>query len=249
MSTATGEATETTTEERRKPYHHGDLRRAIISSSVRRVRQQGERAIVLREIAAEIGVSATAAYRHFANRAELVEIVAIRGFEEMAEGMRTAPVLDAGVAAESSSERAGLAAWADVRNACRAYVKFAADEAEWTRMMLETAGEVPAVLEAYRQVGQAVSRAAERGVASGVFRDGVDIFDELEFWTAVQGMVLGSALGLIAPNDPSQKVWKALDNLLDKLAMPALLTETGQELVAKQKPFPDGALSDLTDWL
>lgn len=249
MSIANSGTTDTTTEERRKPYHHGDLRRAIINSSVRRARHQGERAIVLREIAAEIGVSATAAYRHFANRAELVEIVAIRGFEEMAEGMHTAPVLDAGVAAPSDSARAGLAAWADVRNACRAFVKFAADEAEWTRMMLETAGEVPAVLDAYRQVGKAVGRAAERGIASGVFRDDVDVFDQIEFWTAVQGMVLASALGLIAPNDSSQKVWTALDSLLEKVALPALLTEEGQELVKQQKPFPAGALSDLTDWL
>ena len=36
--------------EPRKPYHHGDLRRAIIASATRRARHSGERAIVLREI-------------------------------------------------------------------------------------------------------------------------------------------------------------------------------------------------------
>ena len=62
---------------KKKAYHHGDLRNAIIQEATARARVSGEKAIVLREIAPHIGVSATAAYRHFANRQQLVEEVAV----------------------------------------------------------------------------------------------------------------------------------------------------------------------------
>lgn len=249
MSSATRTSIELGTEERRKPYHHGDLRRAIISSAIRRARHEGEKGIILREIAAEIGVSATAAYRHFANRAELVEIVAIRGFLEMAEGMNTAPVLDAGVAAEANSDRAALAAWANIRNACRAYIKFAADESDWTRMALEEAGENKGVLDEYYAVGTALQKVIDRNTTSGIFRENIKVHEEIEFWGSLQGLVSTCALGLGNPNTDGGRMWAALDNLITLVGIPALLNDRGKDLVSRQKPFPVGMLSDLTDWL
>lgn len=235
--------------ETRKPYHHGDLRRAIIASATRRARHDGERAIVLREIASEIGVSATAAYRHFANRAELVDIVASRGLEEMAEGMRTSLVLDAGVAPESESERAGLAAWADVRNACRSFVKFAIDEPKWIRMITDNGGDSEAVQESLNKLTAALLRHVERGVPSGVARTDFAEAERLEVWSSLMGMSMLSALGFLGSEDAMDQVWTILDNQLDRVMAPILLTERGRELVAAQPPFPAGALSDLTDWL
>lgn len=233
----------------RKPYHHGDLRRAIIASATRRARHDGERAIVLREIAAEIGVSATAAYRHFANRAELVDIVASKGLEEMAEGMRTSIVLDAGVAASSDSERAGLAAWADLRNACRSFVKFAIDEPKWMRMITDNGGSSEAVKEAVSKLTTALLRSVERGVPSGMFRSEISDAERLEVWSSLTGMSMLSALGFVGEAEGVEKVWDILDNQLDRVMAPILLTDRGREIVARQKPFPQGALSDLTDWL
>lgn len=246
---ATNQPKSGTIAEPRKPYHHGDLRRAIIASATRRARHSGERAIVLREIAAEIGVSATAAYRHFTNRAELVDIVASRGIEEMAESMRTSLVLDAGVAAESESDRAGLAAWADVRNACRAYVKFAIDEPQWNRMISETGGTSPVVREAADKLIAALRKPAEKGVPSGVFRAEISDTETLEIWSSLLGMSMISALGFIGEGKDVDRIWDVLDAQLQRVIGPILLTEKGQELVAEQKPFPAGALSDLTDWL
>ena len=68
---------------KKKAYHHGDLRNAIIQEATARARALGEKAIVLREIAPVIGVSATAAYRHFASRQKLVEEVSARGYLDM----------------------------------------------------------------------------------------------------------------------------------------------------------------------
>ena len=46
-------------------YHHGDLRAALVAAGVEAARHGGESAVGLNRLAAEVGVSASAAYRHF----------------------------------------------------------------------------------------------------------------------------------------------------------------------------------------
>ena len=49
----------------RARYHHGDLRAALVGAAVAAARGGGEQAVGLNRLAAEVGVSASAAYRHF----------------------------------------------------------------------------------------------------------------------------------------------------------------------------------------
>jgi AcrR family transcriptional regulator len=49
----------------RERYHHGDLRSALIEAAVGAAREGGEQAVGLNRLAAAVGVSASAAYRHF----------------------------------------------------------------------------------------------------------------------------------------------------------------------------------------
>jgi AcrR family transcriptional regulator len=58
------------------PYHHGDLRTALVAAATELAREGGPNAIVLRETARRVGVSQTAAYRHFSALPDLVEAVA-----------------------------------------------------------------------------------------------------------------------------------------------------------------------------
>jgi AcrR family transcriptional regulator len=48
-----------------RSYHHGDLRSALVAAGVEAARGGGEAAVGLNRLAAEVGVSASAAYRHF----------------------------------------------------------------------------------------------------------------------------------------------------------------------------------------
>jgi AcrR family transcriptional regulator len=48
-----------------RTYHHGDLRAALVAAGVEAARRGGEAAVGLNRLAAEVGVSASAAYRHF----------------------------------------------------------------------------------------------------------------------------------------------------------------------------------------
>ena len=60
----------------RATYRHGDLRRSLIEAGVALAREGGPDAVGLREATRRAGVSPNAAYRHFADRAELVEAAA-----------------------------------------------------------------------------------------------------------------------------------------------------------------------------
>lgn len=59
----------------RSTYHHGDLRDALIAAGLELARAGGPDAVVVREVTRQVGVSPTAAYRHFADRQELLDAV------------------------------------------------------------------------------------------------------------------------------------------------------------------------------
>ncbi|AYF98665.1 TetR/AcrR family transcriptional regulator [Protaetiibacter intestinalis] len=59
----------------RASYRHGDLRQALLDAGIELAREGGPDAVVLREATRRAGVSPNAAYRHFADRAALVQAV------------------------------------------------------------------------------------------------------------------------------------------------------------------------------
>lgn len=71
-----------------KPYHHGDLRRALIEAAERILENEGPSALSLRAVAREAGVSAAAPYHHFKDKNELLSAIAQEGFELLAQAMR-----------------------------------------------------------------------------------------------------------------------------------------------------------------
>lgn len=62
-------------------YHHGDLRSALLQQAVLTIGTAGAANLSLRDLAAQLGVSHAAVYRHFGDKAALMEAVAIHGFE------------------------------------------------------------------------------------------------------------------------------------------------------------------------
>ncbi|NUR28185.1 MAG: helix-turn-helix transcriptional regulator, partial [Catenulispora sp.] len=71
----------------RASYHHGDLRNALMDSAVELARLGGPAAVVLREVARRVGVSATAAYRHFSAADELIDEVKHAALARLAEAI------------------------------------------------------------------------------------------------------------------------------------------------------------------
>jgi AcrR family transcriptional regulator len=61
-------------------YHHGDLRRALLQAAVRTIGRDGVAGLTLRGVGSALGVSRTALYRHFTDKAALLAAVAAEGF-------------------------------------------------------------------------------------------------------------------------------------------------------------------------
>jgi len=71
----------------REAYHCGDLRNALVASAVRPIEAGGPGAFSLREAARKVSVSANAAYRHFEDKAALLNAVAAADLSRLAQRM------------------------------------------------------------------------------------------------------------------------------------------------------------------
>lgn len=74
-------------------YHHGDLRQAVVLEGLRLLAVRSADDISLREIARNVGVSATAVYRHFPDKQALLVALAMEGGERMAKASQEAVAL------------------------------------------------------------------------------------------------------------------------------------------------------------
>lgn len=74
----------------KQPYHHGDLRNAVLLFALRAVETGGVETVNLREAARQIGVSPSAVYRHFADKHALIEAVIQDGLARMTRAMDSA---------------------------------------------------------------------------------------------------------------------------------------------------------------
>lgn len=72
------------------PYHHGDLRRALVEAGLKLLVSGGVDSLGLREVARAVGVSASAPYRHFENRQALLAAIAREGFLQFDAALRAA---------------------------------------------------------------------------------------------------------------------------------------------------------------
>ncbi len=73
-----------------RPYHHGDLRRALVAAAVELVAEAGVEAVSVREVARRAGVSPGAPFRHFPHRTALLTAVAEEAMDRLSISVRDA---------------------------------------------------------------------------------------------------------------------------------------------------------------
>lgn len=73
-----------------RPYHHGDLRRAIVKAALEILSETQSIEFSLRELARRAGVSHNAPYKHFADKRELLAAASAAGFEMLTNRMTQA---------------------------------------------------------------------------------------------------------------------------------------------------------------
>jgi AcrR family transcriptional regulator len=73
-----------------RPYHHGNLQRAILNAAFDVLSESQSTEFSLRELARRAGVSHNAPYKHFADKREMLAAVSAVGFERLADEMHKA---------------------------------------------------------------------------------------------------------------------------------------------------------------
>ncbi|MEV0916055.1 TetR/AcrR family transcriptional regulator [Streptomyces sp. NPDC049967] len=76
-----------------RTYHHGDLRRAVLTAALDVIRTEGPGALSLRDLARRAGVSHAAPAHHFKDRTGLLTAIATEGYELFADALADAPGL------------------------------------------------------------------------------------------------------------------------------------------------------------
>ena len=115
---------------RRGRYHHGDLRDALIDTTIELLGERGAEAFSMAEASRRLGVAASAPYRHFADRDALLAAVALRAADLL--GLQ----LDREATSGPSGPSAQRLAAARLAAAARTYVRFAHDQQPLFRALI-----------------------------------------------------------------------------------------------------------------
>ena len=73
-----------------KPYHHGDLRHALITAGLQLLTEGGAASLDLRKVARKVGVSHSASYYHFQDKQSFLAAINEEGFHRLAHAMQDA---------------------------------------------------------------------------------------------------------------------------------------------------------------
>jgi AcrR family transcriptional regulator len=171
-----------------RPYHHGNLRSALLARAERTVREQGVEQLSLRELARQVGVSHGAPRRHFPDRQALLDALADAGFARLGAELRGAV------------EGAGEDFQARLRATGAAYVRFATRDATLLELMFagKNRQETGPVHEAAERAFAVLRELIEQGQADGILEQGDTERVGLVLFATVQGiaaLVTGGVVG------------------------------------------------------
>lgn len=141
--------------EQRKPYHHGDLRKALLAAALDLLEDDGLEALSLRRVAARVGVSHAAPAHHFPTLRALLNALAAIGFERFGAAMRDARAAAApDPAAQMRAARHGYLTFAEAHPALFRLM-FTATLIDWRDPALTEAADA-----SYRQLAEICAPAA-----------------------------------------------------------------------------------------
>ena len=183
-----------------RPYHHGNLRTALLAEAERTVRERGVQDLSLRELAREVGVSHGAPRRHFPDRQALLAALAENGFARLGAELRSA--VDG--ADEDFPAR--------LRATAAAYVRFATRDAALLELMFagkhrEQSG---ALHEAAQRAFSVMLQLIEQGQVDGVVEPGEPERVGLVLFATIQGIAALVTGGMVAIDQLDELVTDAI---------------------------------------
>ncbi|WP_433331416.1 TetR/AcrR family transcriptional regulator [Spirillospora sp. CA-294931] len=182
-------------------YHHGDLRRALLTAAREMLRDQGASGLSLRALASRAGVSSAAPYRHFPDKDALLAALMTEGFEELAGHFATT--------ATDPMRR--------LRHLGHAYLAFATAEPELSRLMFDPGGPDraahPALARAEAATHAAFTGAIEEAMAAGMITGPSPELIALTLRCVTQGLIAMVTSGQI----PDHELTATADMIMDML--------------------------------
>jgi AcrR family transcriptional regulator len=166
----------------------GAVRSRLCDAAARLFLEEGEAALSMRRLAAEVGCSPMAPYRHFADKQALIAAIRAQAFDRLADALD-------GVAKDNRHRAADIG---------DAYVAFARANPAAYKLMFDLAQPDEA---AYPDLAKAAARArvSMSGYVSELVEAGVLQGDPVElgyvFWAAIHGLIVLDLAGRI-PADP-----------------------------------------------
>lgn len=166
-----------------RPYHHGNLQGSLVDAAVRLARTGGPEAVVLRAVSREAGVSHNAAYRHFADRDDLLAAVS-----DFCMGRLAALMIERTAAVTTRSK--GPRATARLNAVGRAYIEFARTEPGWFKTAFSGAPGKPEPAVEQSSIGpfELLSARLDELVAAGVLPAERRAGAEFAAWSMVHGL-------------------------------------------------------------
>ena len=147
-----------------KPYHHGDLARALIDAAAAMVREGGPEAVSVRRAAKRAGVSPGAPFRHFASRDALLAAVAGQAMARLAQ------------AVEAEETPRGADALTRIEAIGRGYLTWALSDPELFRLVSrrELVALDPQARALNDGIRDRMTALLEEARADGALREGLD---------------------------------------------------------------------------
>ena len=189
---------------RARPYHHGNLRSALLEAAESALARGGE--LSLRELAREVGVSHAAPRRHFADKQALLDALAEDGFERLGAEMSAA------IAGAAPGFRSRLTALA------RCYVRFATEHATLLDLMYAGKHHSESLREAADRAFAGPLAMIEDGQAAGEIVAGDAVGVAAVPWACFHGLASMANGGLLGDVPAEALVDVAVERLIDGLA-------------------------------
>jgi len=186
----------------KRPFHHGDLRNALITAAKELIERKGIEAFALREAARIVGVSANAAYNHFKDKDALLRAVASSGFAELAAQR------------EEARSKAAADPWSQLSVGAKVYVQFAEARPKLFDLMFgpfgvgSGAGNTDETEPSGRKAYQQLSNALDNLVSSGRVAPHRRVDAESTLWPLIHGLAVLRRVGAL--REPFEVSWERM---------------------------------------
>jgi AcrR family transcriptional regulator len=192
------------------PYHHGNLRNALLRAAIGVMADKGVSQFSLSEIARSVGVTPAAAYKHFADKDSLLKELAQHGFAELRQAFeRVAPQAMPAKNAKQASQR--------FEKIGEAYLQFGLNEPALFQLIFGKGAST------FRQ---GIASNGERTPTFAYFAEALEALyefgliarrptpqDQWFAWSAIHGateLLISGVSGLVKPKDAAKVVTEAV---------------------------------------